>query len=577
MKKLFAMLLAATAAFGAYAYNPEIKDIGIRVNLTEDGTAHVVEVWDVVVASGTEWYLVREHLGDIRIENLAVSDETGTEFRNEGSWDVDRSISQKAHKCGLHRTSRGYEICWGVGTLGPHVFTVSYDLTNAVKTLNDADMLHMQFVSPGLSSSPRHVRLDLSAPKMLSDDNSNVWGFGFDGTTGWNSGNVFAESEGAFRSGSSLILLLRFDKGIFQSGSVQDKDFKEVLELAREGSHFQDEEDDEDSFMSDVIGFLGTLLMMWIFFINPIKAFLRAVGLGGTSSAKRRKQIFGVRRLPKSPEWSRDIPFGGDFLETYYVASHLKGCDDGKFSIVPAAILRMIAHGVLEMRVDSTGKKEFHFNNEASTDYMEACELTLKNLLQEASGSDKILQEKEFEKWAKSHSGSVYKWASGMRKGVYQRFGRDGIEEKSWRSKDFETLRLNEQGKAMAMQALGFRQFLRDFTIINERHVPELGLWGEYLIIASLFGMADQVAKDMNRLAPEIKLGEVSMPVNDFTNAVVLSDVFRSSMSSAYRTHSFSSGSSGPYGSGSFGGHGGHTSFGGGGGFSGGGFGGGSR
>ena len=579
MKKLFTLLLAALAAFGAYAYAPAINDIDIRVSLSEDGTAHIVEVWDVVVASGTEWYLVRDHLGDISIENLAVRDESGTEFRNEGSWDVDRSIQQKAFRCGLHRISGGYEICWGVGTLGPHVFTVSYDLTNAVKSLNDADMLHVQFVSPGLSSSPQHVRLDLSAPVLLSDENSDIWGFGYDGTTGWNSGHVFAESDGAFRSGSSLILLVRFDKGIFNSSSVREKDFQEVLDVAREGSHFPDgEEEEELTFLESLLGVLGTGGMFWLFFVYPIKMFLRMFGLGGKSDARRRKQIFGKRRLPRQPEWCRDIPFDGNFLETYYVASHIKGVDDGKFTVIPAIILRMVEHGVLELKLDEKGKKEFHFNKDADTGYMKACEVSFLDLLQVASGSDKILQEKEFEKWARWHSSEVSKWVAEMRSGVKGELSDDGLTESSWRSSSYESLIFSPAGKAKALDALGFRQFLKDFTLVNERHVPEVSLWGEYLIVASLFGITDQVARDMKRLAPEIKLGNVTIPAGSFNYVLEFSDMFRSSMSHAYTTHSLmSSASSGGYGGGSFGGHGGSSSFGGGGGFSGGGFGGGSR
>ena len=114
MKRFLLTAAALFAAFPLLAYEPEIKDISIRVTLSEDGSARIEECWDVVVAKGTEWYLVRENLGDIEIRDLAVKDEKGNSFFNEGSWDVDRSISQKARRCGLHKTSGGYEICWGV-------------------------------------------------------------------------------------------------------------------------------------------------------------------------------------------------------------------------------------------------------------------------------------------------------------------------------------------------------------------------------------------------------------------------------------------------------------------------------
>ena len=575
MKRFFFALVAALSAISAFAYEPEIRDIHVSVTLDTLGTAHITEVWDVVVAKGTEWYLVRENLGDISIENLSVRDESGRAFRNEGNWDVDRSIERKAFRCGLHRISNGYEICWGVGSYGPHVFTVCYDMTNAVKSLDDADMIHMQFVSPGLSAAPQHVRLDLSAPVLLSDDNSDIWGFGYNGTTGWTQdGKAYAESDGAFTYNSSLILLLRFDKGIFSSPSMQDRDFASVLEKAREGSHFDGEDDDLEDDES-LLGALATFLVMWFAFIRPIKRAMFGV-LGVKNDPRRRKQIFGRRNLPKSPEWNRDVPFDGNLLETFYIASHLKGGDDEKFSIVPAMILRMVQHGVLELKLDTEGKKEFHFVSDADTGWMLPCERSLKALLVDASGSDGILQEKEFAKWTKSHQSNVNTWVTRMRKAVLDAFSKDGLKRESrFGGTYYDTLRLNEKGQSKAMQALGFRQFLKDFTIINERHVPEVGLWGDYLVAASLFGMADKVATDMNRLAPDIKFGTMTVAPGSFTDMVLYTDLFRSSLKSAYTSYHASS--SGSFGSGSFGGHGGGSSFGGGGGFSGGGFGGGSR
>ena len=326
MKKCLLSLLAAMSAICLYAYEPSIKDIDIRVTLSADGTAHIVEVWDVVVAKGTEWYLVRSNLGDIKIQNLAVHDESGTEYTNIGSWEVDRSLEWKTNKCGLNATGSGFEICWGVGSYGPHVFTVSYDFTNSVKSLNDYDMLHLQFISDELSSPPQHARLSLSAPVALGEDNSRIWAFGYNGTINWqDDGTVVAESTEAFDYESSMILLLRFDKGIFESQSVQDRDFEAVLKRAKEGSFYPD--DEPEPWYYSLLGFLMFIGLGWLCVWRPIKSFLSGMGLGSSTDRKRIKDIFGVRKLPKEFEWSRDIPFDGDIFETYYVASHLKGTD----------------------------------------------------------------------------------------------------------------------------------------------------------------------------------------------------------------------------------------------------------
>ena len=574
MKKLLAAAWTLLSASFLWAAEPSINDIDIKVTLSPDGTAHIVEVWDVVVASGTEWYLVRENLGDMRISNLSVSDEKGRQFIDEGSWNVDRSIEQKAGRCGLHSTGSGYEICWGVGSYGPHKFTVGYDLSNSVKSLNDYDMLHIQFIGDNLSSSPAHARLVLEAPERLSDENSLIWAFGFEGTINWQKdGTVLAESTSALGHEDSMILLLRFNKGIFESESVQERDFSEVLKKAQEGSYYPDGED--DPWYVTLLGFLFACGMFWLFFIKPVKWFLGLLGLSKRSDRKRIKDIFGVKRLPASLEWNRDIPFKGDIFETYYVASHIKGVDDGSYTVVSAMLLKMIMNHVIEMRLGEKGRNEFYFNDSASLDYMDDAERALLVLLKDSSGADGILQEKEFNRWADSHQSKVRNFVEGIKRQVVDNFRADHLI--GGRS-SYESLQLSTEGNQLAMKALGFKQFLKDFTLVSERYSIEVALWENYLIMAAVFGMANKVAKEMNAMAPNFK-SFVSVPISQFSNLVIFSDAMSRATRSAYlrAITPSSSGSYGGGGSSSSRGYGGYSSRGGGGGFSGGGHGGGSR
>ncbi|MBR3075317.1 MAG: DUF2207 domain-containing protein [Bacteroidales bacterium] len=576
MKKLFFTLVAALSAISALAHEPRINDISISVILDTLGTAHIEEVWDVVVAKGTEWYLVRENLGDMHIGGLEVSDETGAAYIDEGVWDVERSLSAKAGRCGLHKTSRGYEICWGVGNYGPHTFTVRYYMTNAVKSLNDYDMLHMQFVTPGLSAAPSHVRLLLEAPQKLSPDNSRIWAFGYNGKVVFtDEGLVLAESTEPFVYKSSMILLLRFDKGVFHSQSVVNKDFEDHLQLAMEGSSFNDSDGDgEENPYSNGIAVFFTCLVMYFICRKPLKGLLLDMGLIKYPAKDGLRHIFGMSRLPKKYEWSRDLPFAGGLYETYYVASHTEGYDDRKFSIIPAIMLHMVEEGILTLRQDIGGKKEFVINENAATDGLCGNEKDLLDLLKTAAGKDKVLQEREFKNWASSHCKEVDTWVAAMKDEVRKRLKEGAYVEEGY---EYEGQIFSQKGKAAAMHSLQFRQYLKDFTIINERSTPEVVLWGKYLMFAALFGMADKVAREMKNLAPGANIGSRSVPVSDVGDLVVFTDIFRDSARRAYASYNAMNSSSGSFGGGSSGGFGGGSSFGGGGGFSGGGFGGGSR
>lgn len=537
-----AALLLST--FTAFSYSPAVREINIGVKLQDDGTALVSERWDVCVASGTEWYLVRSNLGDIGITGLSVSDETGLTYIDEGKWDVDRSIEEKAGRCGIvQKPDGGAEICWGVGSYGDHIFNVSYSMTNAVKTLSDYDMLHIQFVSPGLSAAPEHVKVTVeAAPSQLDTTNTRAWGFGYVGTTTFADGKIVFESDEQFVSNSSVIALLRFNKGIFNSPSVQDRTFGEVLSTAMEGADFGEEEEGEGG---NAFWILLTILMM----VSPII-------IGVVKKSIETRQILGCKM--SEIDWQRDIPMNGDLVASDYVLTRL-GDDRKNNALASALILRMIYKGQLKVSKNADGKIDISFDD-AKTNTLDETSRGLYDMMKSASGDDVILQGKEFSRWSRSHKSRVSDWASSI--------SSNGMAALSTSSNIIGT-KFTVAGQAKARGLLGFKKYLDDFTLIAERESTEAILWQEYLVFGALFGIADKVAKQLQDIDPRIFDETMQYDYPTLGQIIILSNVYGNSIVNA----STPTGSS----SGGFGGFGGGSSFGGGGGFSGGGFGGGSR
>ena len=345
-----AALLTVFVCLPASALTPSIRDVDITLTLLPDGTASIQERWDVCAADGTEWYLVRGNLGDIEIGSLAVSDESGRAYVNEGSWDTQRGIAEKAGRCGIVRKRDGAEICWGIGSLGDHVFDVSYTMSRSVKSLNDYDMLHLQTVSPGLSSPPRHVRVTVRAQQhQLDTANTRAWGFGFAGRVDFRDGAVVYESTEPFVRNSSVIVLLRFDKGMFDSPSRQDRDFADALAVAMEGADFGSDSD------SDVGGGFARLVAVFVVAVAGM------CGIAATSRRAMRKKILGMK--PSEVPWNREIPFGGDLEASAYTLAKLGESSGGSGDTLAAAlILRMIYRGELSVAKDSRERVEISFS-----------------------------------------------------------------------------------------------------------------------------------------------------------------------------------------------------------------------
>ncbi|MBQ3711399.1 MAG: DUF2207 domain-containing protein [Bacteroidales bacterium] len=533
-----AALLSGTPVFGRNV----VRDVAISLNLQADGTANVTEVWMVDVTEGTEWYLVRENLGDIVVEGLSVSDETGHKYLVEPEWNSDRPRSEKARRCGLIHKRKGVEICWGIGDYGSRVYKVSYRMTRAVKTLRDADMLHLQLLSPGISSKPQHVSVRISAPG-LTKENVRFWGFGFEGQSWFESGSVRMETTGCLRS---VIALLRFEKGLFNSPSVQNRRFEDVLAEALDGAHFEDEGDEDDD------AFLGMLFSL----IMTLAGAFTVVA--GAITSKRR--VLGCR--PSQVDWCRDVPYGGDLLAANYTLGRLGEIKKGS-SFASAMILRMIYRGALETGKAGENKVDIYFNDEKASGLdPEARELY--DMLKAASGSDLILQDKEFSRWSKRNWKRVNKWVTDA-----SERGSKALRGLGHIGSYFYT----DAGKAEARKLLGFKKFLSDFTLVKERGSREVGLWQDYLVYASLFGIADQVAKELHDIDPQLFEETVAMDYNRTSWLLWHNNQMATAITNAQVRASQAMGRT----SGSFGGFGGGTSFGGGGGFSGGGFGGGAR
>lgn len=536
-------------AWSASAQNGVIRDIEITATLSSDGSAHICEVLDMNTARGTEMYLVRENLGDIVISGLRVSDSDGVPFENIGEWNVDASFNEKKGKCGIVTKRDGCEICWGLGFYGDHLFRVEYDMTNVVKPYDDYDALHIQFVSPGIQPRPQNVTVTIRKDGTeFNDSNSAVWAFGYNGTDTFDDGAIVAQTSEPFSSDEySVILLARFDKGLFMPSGISGGPFQDKLENAMYGSSYEEYQKRQRS--AAIFAILLAVLFSGIVILLAV-AFVYAI-------RKRNFNLFGVNRL-KEIGWERDIPFGGNLYESQYVLKK-SGQSSLDNTLASAMILRMVYNGYLVVTQVGNSKIDISFNESADLSTMDSCERELYDMMKLAAGSDGILQKREFPRWSKANAARVSDWFDKVNGKGRNDLSTDGYAL----ARSF-----TDEGKANARRVIGLRQYLKDFTLMKERHTSEAVLWREYLVFAALYGIADLVAKELQQINPQAFETYVGYSPNVMNRVIFFSNNMASNVTGAVISNQ---------NAGSVAGHGGLSSFGGGGGFSGGGFGGGVR
>ena len=571
MKKIiFLYLLLQTFHFSLFTSSlqarPWLYDLNIRVVLTKNGDAHITETRQMEIDSeGTECYIVIGNLNGSSLSDFGVSDETGRTFENIGSWDIDRSRSWKEGKCGIVSKRDGYELCWGLGESGNRTYTTHYTISQLVKGYDDADGFNYMFVAQGINPYPQHVRLTIETAELpdsqnsqnslnspnspnslnslnsqnsltsLTPDNSAIWGFRYRGDVNFVDGRIVAESSEPFSSESAMIVMCRFNKGLFEPEDIRQGSFEEVKERAFEGSDYPVEDDFWPVVVFAILIILGGLIFvgLYLFYI-----------------------WWQRRKVQKDLLWYRDIPLEGNLQRANDMLNAYKYVTADYNNLLSACILKLINMGAItiESRLNAKGKTEQNFviKELPNADRQPKLLRMVHRIFKDAAGSDTILEPKELKSWMRSSYNQSYTdsfiQTLHTRTSIYQY--KNQIDE--------------------VRQVFGLKKFLKEFSLLDERHVNEVSLWKDYMIYATLFGIADQVIKDMKKINPEyFNMDQVAQQMaDDMTLPMIYSTMHnstaRAAMSKAEREARAS-------------GSGGHSSWGGGGGFSGGGFGGGVR
>ncbi len=565
MRKLSSIVLLAACMLLQPAVTlsaQRIRSVDVQVYIKDNGNAFIKQIWDVEVVRGTEWYIPIENLGGMEIRGLKV-EENGVAFIDEGrEWDSDRSLAQKAGRCGIIEKKDGVELCWGQGSYGDHVWTASFVVLGLVQSLEDYDAFNFMFINPDLIAAPEKVSLTFyrTGDEQFSFDFTRFWFFGTEGESELREdGSIHFEAEHLLGS-DSVICMMRFDKGHFTPTLSKDMKFKKMEKRAFKGSSYKSGSGfnfSAEDLIEILVGVIAVLIGLGLVLVL-IVCFIRDSLLKMTGHIWK-ESVFGSTK----PEgWAREAPFGGSIPVAAYL---LKDCS--RLTILNSAkpedcigayFLGWIQAGIVTPVKAQDGHYDLQFP-EAMPDFADDAEKSLFQKAYEASGSNLILEKGEFDSWAKKHYQSLTGWPKAIvneGRSKYSAFNGDKLSE--------------------AAKLLQFKNFLNEFTLSREREVPEVSLWGQYLVFAQVFGIADKVAQGFAKMYPE-QFSDYSRQYG--FDAVTMQSVMRSwtnTARSAYRT-AYDEKLSRESSKSSSGGFGGYSSRGGGGGFSGGGHGGGSR
>lgn len=554
----------------------------INVELLDNGDAIVTNYMDYYDDKGTEHYIVMGNLADSEIKDFKVS-KNGEEYTTIPNWNVDASREEKSGKAGIYNAGSHLELCFGIGEYGDNNFIVSYRITNAVKNLNDAQMFFFRLINDDLSEPPLLAKATIKGPQPFTQDDVRMWAFGFEGNINLVDGNVVLESNGPMTTNSHMTPLVRFNPGYFNTTSNHPKNFSEVLEVAFEGSSYDKEAINEfDGSGGETaapivespskVSSTGNVFRFFrLFAVIP----MMIIGLIASKLGTSKKKINGViNAKSRKDTYFRDVPYDGSIEDVFWLAKSAGLSDYHNY--ISAYFLKWIKDGIVEPVSYESGKifkkEKVAFKilkneiNKEQGKLQEGEEKFFTFLL--AAAQDYTLDDKEFTKWVRKSSNNskfedfiddldfnsrIVLTEKGYINTVTSKFL--GIESKKYE--------LTDKGMELNKNLIDFKNYLLDYSLLNERESINVHLWDELMIYAAIFGIADKVEKEFEKLYPAYQTESVYN-----YNTIMWANMYSNSIRNSFASASSSSSSSG---------FGGGSSFGGGGGSFGGGSGGGTR
>ena len=514
---VLALFLTAALVVGlapaAKAESSRINNMDITCRIDASGDARITEVIDIDAYEGTEYYQVSNIRGNQQIQDLIVS-ENGVRFQDVGEWDV--NAAEKRGRSGIVTKDSGYELCFGIGEYGHHIFTMQYTVVNFVSRWSDSFGVNYMFFSD-IPLPIDSASVTLEGPDAYSDDNASIWAFGYEGAVVFEDGRVVMETDNSNLRGMQLLMVFETGRAFEHTNDYDaDRTFMDVYEEAEEGSSYERQEDRSDSSTHSGSG-SGA---------GRIIRFLPVIFVGGFTVLIALFAKLGTKKIYEDPEGYkqaksksvtpyRDIPCGKDLVMFSRILTDLRGNSEFlKSTLVSAYILKWLQKNIISV-VEGPEKgvfkktQTFKIILTESPAILDLNERHLYNMLWAAARDDHILEKNEFQRYCKKNYSDVDRWFDTVKDAGTQRLREKGlirserIAEKGLlirkRNVEIYTAAYNEE----LAHVNGFRQFLEDEDNMSEKSMIEVKLWDEYLVFATVMGIADQVYRQAKLAVPQ--------------------------------------------------------------------------
>lgn len=593
----------------------KLNTLEFEADIQENGDMKVTEYWNIRIEDTNTLYkyFKRDSTKFSGIGEVLVTDITNgrnTKLTKDTSWQYHVT---KNHYYGALNKDKNFEIGWGVGldnSTATREYKIEYTVKDAITKYEDCAELYWQFIGNGFEVPATEVKGKITLPQEAENkEDIRVWGH-----TEELNGEIYATSDNTiefkldgYNSGNMLEVRILFPTEMIQN-ATREKNTEILQKIIDEETKWVEEANAKrqrrELIITSAVLIVAIIINMII--IIRIKTYRK----------KQKTQI--PKYIPENQlEYYREVPRNNATPgEAYKLInksiSEISSADIGK--IFSAGLLDLNLKGYVQIDINEQKKKEVIIKItpkelEQSAELGEEKDIYkfLKNIKNIENGITIKELQRQIEKYPTRIEKLVKDINIEISKGLKEHELVDAKEKEEYIKyttgqvayvvllvfiivisiifltimpkinyivkisiivtliitivgliQSIKTSRkinvFTQKGVNEIEEWKGLKKYMKDYSLLHEKEVPAVAVWEKYLVFATVFGIANEVIKQLKLVYPNFE--DIST-INSTTLFVAMNTDFSRTFSSAINTSISSSYSSATGGGGGFSGGGG--------------------
>lgn len=549
-KILFIILFFAIILFThkCYAGNLNLDYLQYDVNLNSDGSANVKETWEIKINDTNTLFKTFEmdsskYSGITDVTVVETTGGTSKNFIKQNYWQYHVN---KGYYYGVINNKKQFEIAWGVDEKNStRTFEINYTIKDAIKNYNDCSEFYWQFISTESAIPAKKIVGTINLPESnVSVEDIKVWAHGpLNGNISRESNSKVVFDVDNLSENTMLEARVVTPTSIFYENDNYSERNKLNTILSQEQSwadKANEQRNRETLIFIIILGIIIVLniigIIIAIFIIKKIKNYKNT--LAETPLITPSTPLKYFRDIPNE----NSTPAQAGFL--YYFKNG--GLDYNISKIISATFLDLCMKNYISFEVSSQKKNDITITLNNSTNVvLPADEKIVYNLLVKviSKNSNNSCTMKDFKKYCEKHSSEFITVCSNISKEAKNLVQADGNYNKTliensthWSSigvgyvfltvfgfipfiaciipsiiSAYYCFKISSRCNTLTQKGIdekenwtGLKNYMNDFSLLKEKEVPELALWEKYLVYATAFGIADKVLQQLKVIYPQI-------------------------------------------------------------------------